>query len=354
MQGNSLVLPLKNDEEIPKLAPILRKVHRDEGGQELYHHYFSYVLYDYLDPVSKEGSYVIINQKANWFLNNITDAIASNSKTDIYMTNADGEIFNGSGDVENISMSSQYLIRETLNVKENSGFFIDSYEGEKYLVSYVNLGHQDNKLLMIQDYKDVFSDLIRLRNEFIVICLIIIILSIGLLIVLSKKIYAPIENLVSYVSESGKKGENTKDEFEHLKSQYDHVKHGKLELMKQSQSNKEIIEGYLLNNFLQNSSIQEWEHYKERFPKSPLLKNKEFNGCIGLIRVEKNIDPFDFLKEDKDLVLYSVENIMEELLEEEYEVASVINELQDLILVINCKNKDEDLSKLNDSFIKMP
>ena len=59
---------------------------------------------------------------------------------------------------------------------------------------------------MVQAYEQIFSNLIQLRNDFLVLCCIFGVIGILMLIHLSRKIYRPVNSLMGYVS--GLEGES--------------------------------------------------------------------------------------------------------------------------------------------------
>ena len=74
------------------------------------------------------------------------------------------------------------------------------YEGKRYIVSAISLENKNNAILLIQDYDYIFSDVIELRNNMICIGVGFGILSLVMIILVTRKLYFPVRKFVSYVS----------------------------------------------------------------------------------------------------------------------------------------------------------
>ena len=61
---------IQDIQETPKLQPVLRRI--PYAGTENYIYVFSYFFYEYTDKKNKPISYVVLEQNANWLINNFT------------------------------------------------------------------------------------------------------------------------------------------------------------------------------------------------------------------------------------------------------------------------------------------
>lgn len=341
---------IKSQKQIPKLAPILRPVNEKGTSINTSDYVFSYFMFEYSNPVTGEDSYIVINQNTNWFIDSIANTTGGNVKNNVYLASSNGEIYDYQG-IDHFNETEQYLIRNcTIKKKESNnnakmGFYTDSYQGKKYLVSYLDLENRGNTLIMIQDYDEVFFDINKSKNNFILVSVLFALFSITMVFVLTKRIYRPVNKLLTYVSDLDGSEESSLgvDEFEHLKSVYLRVREANIKLSKQKESSTDIMQRYLLNNLLRESNPKEYEHYCRQLPHSMLSKAKSFRLHLILLYIDSIINNrFRFLEKDEGILLYALKNVFCEISAGKYEVETTQDNPMELVLVLNCENPDTD------------
>ena len=345
---------LAQQQEVQKLKPLLRKVRVSET-QEAYSYVFSYFMYEYASPVLASDSYLVLNQSADWFVDNITN-VKAKSTASVYLVDRGGEICNYK-EMEILKVH-EALIRDCSERRERNagekGFFVEKEGGGQYLVSYMELGSNGDCVVMIQDYEEIFADLIRMRNDFFLWSCVCAAVSVVMIFLLSRFIYRPVDTLVDFVANMDEEGTSgayiqENDEFEHLRSTFRKMSTVNKELLEERKSSFNVIHRYILINLLNDSTEESWEQYYKGLPESPLSLCEEYHLIVVLIHVdswEKMKGGFE--EQDISLILWSVNNILEELMGQNYSADMVRMEKEDMVYVINIKNReaqDEDLKE---------
>lgn len=100
-------------DNVQKLQPVLRKIPNENGRGEFF--VFSYLLYDFEDNDQDPLSYIVLEQNANWLIQNFADMRTADEDvtSSIYLINRNGDIC--SQENNSISKADQKLIKKCLN-----------------------------------------------------------------------------------------------------------------------------------------------------------------------------------------------------------------------------------------------
>ena len=357
-QGEVLQQFVGEQNSTPKLRPILRKLSEINGQIETSQYVFSYFMYEYQDPSSGQDSYLVLNQNASWLIDNLTGAVAQSLPSSLYLAGESGDIFGYQK--EETSVNEEELVRECMQKyisaqagEKNQGYYVEKYRGKKFLVSYIDLEDRGNYIIMVQAYEQIFSNLIQLRNDFLVLCCIFGIIGIFMLIHLSWKIYRPVNSLVGYVS--GLEGESEsraamegEDEFAHLRDVYQRTNDVKEKLLQEKKSTRESLRKYLLANLLEESTEKNWEKYRKSMPESGLSSKEERELAVAIFYLDSYTEnKYGFTPGDSSLLLETVSNVMTEMLAG-YIAEPVKKENSCLVIILGSKEKLLDTADVRD------
>lgn len=326
---NDLSEFINSQKEIPRLQPMLREMKQSINGNEISHYVFSYFMYEYEEPSSGNDSFVVVNEDAGWFMENIRAYSGTDGNySSIYLTSLSGQIY-GNMDV---SPTHQFLAQDYWkninNDKSDShevAIYQKEYEGKRYIVSAISLENKNNAILLIQDYDYIFSDVIELRNNMICIGVGFGILSLVMIILVTRKLYFPVRKFVSYVSGNfGEKGEldTYEDEFAYLQHTYQSAYQKNELLGKQNRKNEPIVFQYELSQLVLDSSLGRLESFKKNNPDHWLQQEKPVG--VLLFKIEDVADNRFFAETDVQLMIYAIENIIQETAETEYNYSSFL------------------------------
>lgn len=339
---------LKENGDVQKLKPILRRVSAGTEDIELYGYVFSYFMYEYSNPSRGADSFIVFNQTADGFINNLNDAITGKYPVSIYIADKEGDIYS-SQKIDNQVQKElvQECIAERLwEGKEKDGFYVKKHGSGKYLISYTDLGDDTNCIVMIQNYQDIFSSMLRLRNDFIILCIVYAVVALAMLILISRRIYNPVSELVNYVSaipelKVDEKGERL-DEIGRLRQVFQKANMLNNELRQEKKSSQKIVENYWLGNLLSDSSEEAWDGFYRSMPQSVLSQAEDYAlAVIGMHLDGYHNNIYAFAEEDRELLLDTFRNVLQETLEPDFASAAVNSSEENVVLILNAADANK-------------
>jgi AraC-like DNA-binding protein len=346
---------LKHNANIPKLQPVLRKVTLQTEPTEIQSWVFSYFMYEYDDPTTGDGSFIVLNQTANMFLDSLSNNISRKSDitTSIYFATKEGAVY---GNQSSINDVHKKLIKECVEDKvgENEdGFYSRKYKDEEYLISYICLEAKDSYLVMVQSYEDIFRNLIQLQKEFFWLGIMGILVALGVVFVISVYIYNPVNELVKYfcktVGNAVDGGKQTVDEIgqiRYLLQKKDEQSNDQRMKNKESQT---IMKNYWIGNLLRESSNENWNICFEKIPEITALRENKTPISVLCLQLEQyKENKYHFSDGDRELLLGVVRNVIQEIMESDFISISHNNGSGELVLIVGAKkniNMPERLKK---------
>lgn len=340
--GQELTDFISTQQSIPKLQPVLRMTVKKQGHFEIPLYVFSYFMYQFSDPVNNTDSYIVVNEDAGWFVENIASIKQSGDFIDaIYLINESGIVYSSENTIEpEISQSiyNDFWANHADLKNQETQYVVLKYGKKTYLISSMQMGGQKNFLLIVQNYNEVFRDLLNLQKEYVLFAIVFLGAIIILLQLFSKRIYSPLQIFMEHISESNSAsglsivGEN---EFDYLHSIYQNANELNERLLTQSELNEPVIEQFQLIRLTANTSgyLKEFE---KTFPKHWLIIKEELSLCVLLVKVDefKN-NKHHFEDTDINLLNFAVRNIFLELFSEKYEYVTVFQDLDALCIIVN-------------------
>jgi AraC-like DNA-binding protein len=354
--GQELSAFIGSQQNIPRLKPILRRIVRKQGNLEISIYVFSYFMYEFSDPVQAEDSYIVVNENASWFIDNLTSIRQSGDYANsLYLVNDLGILYRSANTVP--GEAEHILIGDFLqNRGRNASYYIKKHQDKKYILSAVRLGDEENYLIIIQDYDEVFRDLINLQRDCIVVVSLFILMLVLMLIPFSRRIYFPVRSFLSIVSKSGTDLElssNIENEFEYLQNIYRNADEMNRRLLLQSESYEPVFEQYQLLSLITDDSEEAALRFKEALPGHWLAGDLSGDLRILLFQVDhfKN-SRYRFEETDARLLLSAIRNIIHEILDERYVSASFSRNQEILGFIVNFPapppEEDEPLRLIKD------
>lgn len=335
-KDNQLLEFMEKNKPLTRMQPYLRKVQRSPDQPEAYIYVFTYFIYDFEGNGTQPGSFLAVNQRTNWILDNlVTMNKPSGSSSEFLLIDEGGNICNNNVKIENNeeyhAIIREFLAKENQLMEQNEdglGFYTAKIKESKYLISYVNIGSYNNHILSIQEYDQVFHALNQLRRNFILCTLVLFGFSMMLLWILARRIYRPINNLVKDVSSllpPDTKETVKENEFDYLKNAYVKISEKYVSIENQTLANQDIVAQYYLENLLLSSQEQHIDKLRKKYAGHWIFESG-MRFCVFVIRLddEKYILEHNTIKENQ-LLVFGVQNILLELLKTkvECEVARV-------------------------------
>ncbi len=186
--------------------PLLRKISVNFGNSndKTYMNVLTYIMADYSPDRKQVQSAIIINLRSQYL-----DGLINTLNTKGSLTGGDTVIINNSGYVVASSNSStafsdskdQTYVRRILDSKSKDGYFIDTVNGQKIVVTYVTSDSLDWRFVNITPYDQIFEDINKMKANLYILCLAIVLFGFLLSYFLSKYLYHPINSMLGKVQQ---------------------------------------------------------------------------------------------------------------------------------------------------------
>ena len=315
---------LEETMDLKKLTPILRKINVGKN-KDAYTYVFSYFMYDINDPKTMNGSFVVINQSASWFIDALTQVTNSVYDTSVFVVNTSEMLLpynSTSNELENELLWECVDKIKNKEIDADFGNYIAKSKSGKYLVSYISMDGSEDVIVLLQNYGQVFASMLRMRNEFVVLILMCFFLGLGVVVILSRRLYKPIEELSTYAMSLDNTDQNEilsvyGDELSQIQGILEHYKMKSQEVERQNGLQGIALKRMMISTLLHKSSESNWQTFRRILPDSPLSAQNEWNLYIAIVKVNEKEDDgiFELTSEDEDIILAGIYNIFLESLE---------------------------------------
>ncbi|GHU04835.1 hypothetical protein FACS1894147_10380 [Spirochaetia bacterium] len=324
---------IETQESIPRLQPLLRQITRNQNIFKIQTYVFSYFMYQFSDPAAGADSYVVINQNAGWFIDNLTSIQQTKDYvSSIYWVDDSGIIYRNAVGIQ--EETDQFLADDFLknHTHYSDSTYIQNYRGKKYILSSIRLGSRRDYLIIIQKYDEVFRDLLNLRRDYLISAFIFLVVIVFMLIPFSRRIYSPVESLVNLIAKTDGSFDvfpqdtdmqsNIENEFEYLQNIYRSASELNKRLLLQSTSYEPIFEQYQLFNLVNNNTAETYEQFRKTLPDHWISEDNIDNLRVLLFKIDYyGENRYKFEKNDLHLFFSSVRTIIHNSLGEQYEFA---------------------------------
>lgn len=304
--------------DVSKLTPILRKI-KVGNNSDTYTYVFSYFMYDLSNPKTMNSSFVVINQKASWFVDALIQVTNSVYDTNVFVVNTSNKLLpynSTTNELENELLWECVDRIKKGEINADFGNYITKTRAGKHLVSYISMEGSQDVIVLIQDYGQVFASMIRMRNEFLALILICFILGIGAVLVLSQRLYKPIEELSAFAMGLDNTDKNEildvyGDELSQIQGILEHYKVKSQKVEHQNGLQGLALNRMMISSLLHDSSEYNWQKFRRILPDSPLSSQTNWNIFVAIIKVNEKQDDgiFELTSEDEDIILAGIFNI---------------------------------------------
>jgi AraC-like DNA-binding protein len=263
-----LAAQLKGEEKLPQVRLIPMNLSGSEHGVD----FFTMLVYENYYENSRNDSVLALNVRPEWIFDNLkaVNDFAAPDDSGLFMTDAAGRMIftGGTSDVP-----APELLREKLREQEQGdfGFFTTSLTGfGKYIVTYMNMGEGDLKVVSIQPYNAVLGDIVKMRTTSIVVIVCFLVVSLLVCVLLSHKLYKPVETMLMRIKKAHDSGDGlpgrSSDELSYVTDVHRELVHKLYDATNERDQQKKIVRNYYLRSIVTNSFA---------FP------DEEFRVCIG-------------------------------------------------------------------------
>lgn len=244
-------------------------------------------------------------------------------------------------------LTNQGYINTIINSNGNSGFFIDSVNGEKSAIMYVKSNYIDWIYVSIVPYSYLVKNLEYLTRIILIIIVLILLSAVISLFFISIRVYTPIEEIFEKIKRisSEDKAHMVKSEvkiinnlLDNFKRNYDHL-------------GKKVLDNYYLLKFNFLNKLINAEYTSSEISEGLAEYKLSFNKNYYLVACIKIDDYINVLKncriQDIYLMKQGIINIAEEFLNEEYTAVGTDYDQRNIALIINTDKAALEKEKFN-------
>ncbi|WP_373214207.1 helix-turn-helix domain-containing protein [Ruminococcus sp. 5_1_39BFAA] len=311
---------IENVQEIPKLQPILRRV--PYAGTDNYIYVFSYFFYEYTDAENKPSSYVLVEQNANWLINNFTTAgyMKGDLPSRIYLVDKENNICSDTevSDVDLQLLKNNSVSGERTEEEKDAVYYTDSVSGKEYLITRLSLNSWGDSLIMIQDYDQVLAELKSLQNTYWLIIGIWAVVYLVAIIIIGRHLYRPIDNLVKFINDLDGKAKvaANANEFSQIMELY---KEAHEKLLDKNVAKQAFMRRYQFEKLLTDEKGSVWKEICSYLPEHWLVTARTYTLRVLKLKIQINTEQVCAIPEDDhNLYQFVVQNVLSELMEKEY------------------------------------
>lgn len=213
------------------------------------------------------------------------------------------------------------FIANTLMLKGDTGQFKTEVDGKPYSATYLRSEMNNWVYVSIISIDSLTKEAVKTRNFTIVMMVVIVAVFMTVAWFFSRRMYSPIQRLVRQMT--GKSADNARiNEFDIISTSFQDLSMSKTRLEQESFRYLQQARDFFLIRFLQGTMRrQDIEEKMEQFAFTPRLQQM---SSFSVIAVQIDLlDETHYMKEDTDLLLFAVQNIIEELVPEEQRLAPV-------------------------------
>lgn len=213
---------------VPALTPIARTVQAASYGSGQINVY-TYFFYDVSNNPYKFNGMVVVNVRADW-LRNIITALSSKSNdlgSEILVLDQYGHVMSSNTpDQFAQDLSGKDYVSRILKSQQSTGTFSCKIQGKAYVISYVSSDNPKWHFISLTPADKAFAEVHRIGLITIGSCLFMLLLGIVYSLLASRRLYNPINSLVSGIRKSipaGGSGEKNRDEIDFLSMTFTNI-----------------------------------------------------------------------------------------------------------------------------------
>lgn len=190
---------LASEEKLPRMQLIPMSF----SGQPHSVDFFSFIMYESFYDTNDNESVLVLNIEPQWIFDNlkIINDFAAPDQSSVFIIDDSGQIII-SGNQDNIPDLN--LLRDVITERSGGGsesfsFFSDRIDGEKYMISSMNMGVGHWKVISVQPYHAVLGGIVDMRTTSVIVILCFFVLAIAASVYISHRLYQPVEAMLRHI-----------------------------------------------------------------------------------------------------------------------------------------------------------
>lgn len=341
-------------EAIRPLTPILHQITLKSGMFQSTQEVFSHFMYQFNDPSQSDESYLVLNQYADQSVSTIDTFSGSSDSvpTATYYVTPDTSVASKEllpeVQEDHDQLLEQFRAKRS-ELPQEGTCYKDEVNGKQYLVSYVYTKSDENALVIIQDYELVFAELNILSKSLYLIATVVFLAALVLAFLVSRRLYQPIGNVFDFFSQQAVAplpAVRNFNELDMIKSVYLAASERSKRLENRDNRYRPIALQYGLSSLMLRSDARNIEQFRRAHPTHWLTTQPDGSLMVVLIQPQFSSVGQSTADMELSMLLYGVQNVVEELLEPNYYCASFRQSGYTLSLVVRPKSVDDPVPLL--------
>lgn len=341
-------------EAIRPLTPILHQITLKSGMFQSTQEVFSHFMYQFNDPSQSDESYLVLNQYADQSVSTIDTFSGSSDSvpTATYYVTPDTSVASKEllpeVQEDHDQLLEQFRAKRS-ELPQEGTCYKDEVNGKQYLVSYVYTKSDENALVIIQDYELVFAELNILSKSLYLIATVVFLAALVLAFLVSRRLYQPIGNVFDFFSQQAVAplpAVRNFNELDMIKSVYLAASERSKRLENRDNRYRPIALQYGLSSLMLRSDARNIEQFRRAHPTHWLTTQPDGSLMVVLIQPQFSSVGQSTADMELSMLLYGVQNVVEELLEPNYYCTSFRQSGYTLGLVVRPKSVDDPVPLL--------
>jgi Response regulator containing CheY-like receiver domain and AraC-type DNA-binding domain len=337
------------------LVPIPRRIHKDDNSKDIINVY-TYLMYNPLYNTGKIDGAVVLNIKSDW-LKKLIAALNTNSSksknSNIIVIDKNGIVISHAEDDMFLKdISSESYIEKVLSSSKDTGTFIDTIDKKKVVVTYVSSQELGWKFISLTPYKEIINTLKNVKLVTIVFCLLVLLVGTILSMLLSKRLYIPINELVGNIRKKLPRDMDLRkkdDEVKYLSSAFECVI-GKVEEMEKHSRNSWVTsKNDFLKFFLSGKVSMESDELKHQLRELDIGLNPYEKMSMFILKIDEYKHFINSNNErDRSIWRFAISNIANEITAQFFISEAIDMGNDHIVILFNIGSRD-----LNSNFTEL-
>lgn len=293
---------------------------------------FSYILYDKVGAYRSGDSVMFVNVKPDWLFDNIRrlNGLGTEVPGQIVVLDRDDRSFGT--DLKETSLDPG--VQAELKKRSGGGasapdFFKTRVGGEPYLVTYMPSDAFGWTIVSLQPYDAIFHKIDRWKSFTLMLSGVFFLVSIALSVLVSHRLYRPIENLINQARrtgawEAGEEVVGAKDELAFLSETYRRIVDKSEVERTRFRADPNVVKNYNLRRLLADSAAISGRELAEQIERSGMRLNPDSPMVCCILSVDRHWQLDRAAQQaEKRMYAFAVMNIAVEVLSRDYLCESV-------------------------------
>jgi len=335
---------IRSGRDIPKLRLIPFRTHdadAAEPGVDL----FSMFMYEGKPGDSSPSSMLIVNIRPEWLFENLNllNTFVDNDQGTIGIMDQHGGMFYPTK--ANMPLQPELKARILQEIRESGegiGRFAESFDAGRHVVTYMEAGLNDWKLVIVQPYAALVKPIDKLRIMTVVVVACFVLLAILCSVVMSLRLYRPIQRLLGRIRpvpgtehDSARPGPAAwKDELNYIEHAYNGVLTSLQSVKRDRDENRSIVRSYYARAMLLESRSLSPASFKQRIFKHQLrIATQGPYRLVALLFDQAARFRDEFAVADQKLLRFAAANIAEDILSAALQV-EIVEAREDMTVLL--------------------